>query len=82
MKASGLEEHCNYSSPLDLDCKERESQKYTEAHKLTLLHVKLTVLRNLSEMYCTKTLRSSYPGNQIQSSPRGAKGMAIKPAKT
>lgn len=56
MEASGLEEHCNYSSPLDPDCKEHESQKYTEAHKLTLLHVKLRVLRNLSEMYCTKIL--------------------------
>lgn len=56
MEASGLEEHCNYSSPLDPDCKEHESKKHTEAHKLTLLHVKLRVLRNLSEMYCTKIL--------------------------
>lgn len=48
MEALGLEEHCNYSSPLDLDCKEHESQKYTEAHKLTLLHVKLGALRNLN----------------------------------
>lgn len=70
MEASGLEEHYNYNSPLDLDCKEHESQKYTEAHKLTLLHVKLGVLRNLSEMYCTKILLSSYPGNHIQSFPR------------
>lgn len=72
MEASGLEEHCNYNSPLDLDCKECESQKYTEAEKLTLLHVKLRVLRNLSDMYCTKILWSSYPGNQIQSFPRGS----------
>lgn len=39
MEVLGLEEHCNYSSPVDLDCKELESQKYTEAYKLTVLHI-------------------------------------------
>lgn len=39
MEALGSDEHCNYSLPVVLDCKEPESHKYMEAHELTMLHI-------------------------------------------
>lgn len=76
MEALGSEEHCNYSSPVVLDCKEPESHKYMKAHELTMLHISSCEnLKNVSPKY--PTVHTTL----IKSSLDVTTGTAIKSAK-